>query len=165
MADQNSRTGAEPLVTKFAQDAGLQKGSTAVLSITSEETTAAQAQLDSFIEKWKSEGVNALVMAGASVSAKQFVEKIKGAMPDMQLITDVTEVGAQAKDETKAGKKPNPYEGLLAADGLSAQENFETDSVQKCIKVYEDATGEKVVAPKDLAAGQEGTGAPKRVET
>ena len=165
MADQNSQAGAEPAVEKFASDAGLQTGSTAVLSITSEETTAAQAQLDSFIEKWKSEGVNALVMAGASVSAKQFVEKIKAAIPDMQLVTDLTEVGAQAKDETKAGKNPNPYEGLLAADGLSSEENFETDRVQKCIKVYEDATGEKVVAPKDLAAGQEGTGAPKRVET
>ena len=81
-----------------------------------------------------------------------------------RLVTDVTEVGSQAKDETKAGKNPNPYEGLLAADGLAAQETFETDAVQKCIKVYEGATGEKVVAPKDLSAGQEGVGAPKRVE-
>ncbi|MEY2403217.1 MAG: branched-chain amino acid transport system substrate-binding protein, partial [Acidimicrobiaceae bacterium] len=39
MADQNSQAGSEPLVKSFASDAGLQMGSTAVLTITSEETT------------------------------------------------------------------------------------------------------------------------------
>ena len=165
IGDQNAAPGAEPQVKAFASAAGIQQGSTAVLSITSEETTAAQAQLDSFIEKWKSEGVNALVMAGAAVSAKQFVEKIKTAIPDMQLITDVTEVRGQAQDEVKAGKSPNPYEGMFAANGPSAQETFDSPGVQACVKTYEAATGEKVVAPKDLGAGQTGAGAPKRIET
>jgi hypothetical protein len=143
---------------------GIQQGSTAVLTITSEETTAAQAQLDSFIEKWKSEGVNALVMSGAAVSAKQFVEKIKGAIPNMTLITDVTEVRGQAQDEVKAGKNPNPYEGMLAANGPSALETFNSAPVQKCVKTYEDATGEKVISPDKLNEGQNGVGAPKRIE-
>jgi len=164
MADQNSQAGAEPLVKAFATSAGLETGSTAVLTITSEETTAAQAQLDSFIEKWKTEGVNALVMAGLSVSAKQFVEKIKEAIPDMVLIADATEVGGQAKDEVIAGKTPNPYEGMLAASGPSAMENFNSDGVQACVKVYEAATGEKVLSPDELGTGEAGVGATKRVE-
>ena len=52
-------------------------GSTAVLSITGTDTTAAQAQLDSFIEKWKTEDVDTIFIAGLNVSAKQFVEKLK----------------------------------------------------------------------------------------
>ncbi|MEY2433817.1 MAG: hypothetical protein QOC92_3542 [Acidimicrobiaceae bacterium] len=164
LADQNTVTGAEPKVKAAASDLKLKQGSTAVLSITNEETTAAQAQLDSFIEKWKTEGVNALVMAGLSVSAKQFVEKIKAAIPGMLLITDSTETGGQAQDEVKAGKNPNPYEGMLSADGPSSQETFDSAPVQECVKAYEQATGEKVIAPNQLAAGQTGTGAPKRVE-
>ena len=164
LADQNSQAGAEPLVKEFATAAGLQTGSTAVLTITSEETTAAQAQLDSFIEKWKSEGVNALVMAGLSISAKQFVEKIKAAIPDMVLIADATEVGTQAKDEVLAGVSPNPYEGMFAASGPSALDSFNSAGLQACIKIYEEATGEKVLSPAELATGESGVGAPKREE-
>jgi len=164
LADQNSQAGAEPLVTEFATAAGLQTGSTAVLTITSEETTAAQAQLDSFIEKWKSEGVNALVMAGLSISAKQFVEKIKANIPDMVLIADATEVGTQAKDEVLAGVSPNPYEGMFAASGPSAIDNFNSAGLQACIKIYEETTGEKVLSPVELGQGETGVGAPKREE-
>lgn len=164
MADQNSQAGAEPLVKAFATSAGLQQGSTAVLTITSEETTAAQAQLDSFIEKWKSEGVNALVTAGLSVSAKQFIEKIKAAIPDMVLIADATEVGGQAKDEVLAGVTPNPYEGMFAASGPSAIDNFNSAGTQACIKVYEAATSEKVLSPDELGVGESGVGAKKREE-
>ena len=39
----------------------MKTGSTAILTITGTDTTAAQAQLDSFIEKWKTEGVNAVL--------------------------------------------------------------------------------------------------------
>src|SRR5687768_3877926 len=164
LADQNSQAGAEPLVKEFATGAGLQQGSTAVLTITSEETTAAQAQLDAFIEKWKSEGVNALVMAGLSISAKQFVEKIKANIPDMVLIADATEVGTQARDEALAGVSPNPYEGMYAASGPSAIDNFNSAGLQACIKIYEEATGEKVLSPVELAEGETGVGAPKREE-
>ncbi|MEY2403526.1 MAG: hypothetical protein QOD38_1077, partial [Acidimicrobiaceae bacterium] len=149
---------------KAATDMGIQQGSTAVLTITNEETTAAQAQLDSFIEKWKTEGVNALVMAGLAVSAKQFVEKIKAAIPSMILITDATETAGQAQDEVKAGKNPNPYEGMLSASGESSSEHFKTAGVQKCVKTYEQATGERVIPPEELGAGEVGVGAPKRVE-
>ena len=66
----------------------MQQGSEAVLSISGSDTTAAQTQLDSFIERWKTEHVNALILVGEAVSSKQFVEKIKAAIPDMQLVAD-----------------------------------------------------------------------------
>src|SRR4029077_15028342 len=78
-------------VVKPALDAmKVKQGSEAVLSISGSDTTAAQTQLDSFIEKWKTEHVNALIMVGEAVSSKQFVDKIKAAIPDMQLIADTT---------------------------------------------------------------------------
>jgi ABC-type branched-subunit amino acid transport system substrate-binding protein len=156
LADQNTQASAEEAVTKFADDVGIEKGSTAVLTIEGQDTTAAQTQLDSFIEKWKQENVNALVMSGLLVSAKQFVRKIREAIPDMLLITDDSSTGEQAVDEKKSGITPNPYEGMLSLTGLSDQETFETDPVQKCVKVYEDATGETVVPPKDIVPGADG---------
>ena len=56
-------------------------GSTAILNITGTDTTAAQAQVDSFIEKWKTEGVNMVFLSGNNVSAKQFAESIKAGLP------------------------------------------------------------------------------------
>ena len=73
---------------------------------TRDTSSAAQAQLDSFIEKWKSEHVNAIFMAGLDVSAKQFVEKIKAALPNALLLADADSTAEPAQDEVKAGKTP-----------------------------------------------------------
>ncbi|HXQ62518.1 MAG TPA: hypothetical protein VN796_09305, partial [Acidimicrobiales bacterium] len=43
---------------------GVPMGSTAILDVTGADTSAAQAQLESFIERWKSENVNALYVSG-----------------------------------------------------------------------------------------------------
>ena len=156
LADQNNEESATQSVKAFTDATGLKTGSTAVLTITNEDTTASQAQLDSFIEKWKQEGVNALVMSGLLVSAKQFVEKIKAAIPGITLITDDSGTGEQANDEVKAGTTPNPYEGLITMAGLNDDETFALPGVQACVKAYQDATGETVVAPKDLKPGADG---------
>src|SRR5258708_33640708 len=75
-------------VIKPALDSmGIAQGSPAVVTIVGSDTSAAQTQLDSFIEKWKGEGVTALILAGEYVSAKQFVEKIKAAMPNVLPVT------------------------------------------------------------------------------
>jgi ABC-type branched-subunit amino acid transport system substrate-binding protein len=118
-------------VTKAAVDStvvpgvkalGVPTGSTAILTINGSDTTAAQAQLDSFIEKWKNEGVQALFMVGQQVSSKQFVEKIKKQMPDLQLISDNGEVGGYGSDYVVDHIKPDPYEGILVANGQSGDQ-------------------------------------------
>ena len=53
----DGRTRAEDAWTSSA-------GRTAMLTISGTDTTAAQAQLDSFIEKWKSENVDSLIILG-----------------------------------------------------------------------------------------------------
>ena len=46
---------------------GVPMGSTAILDVTGSDTSAAQTQLDSFIERWKCEDVNALFVSGTQV--------------------------------------------------------------------------------------------------
>jgi len=149
LADQNAEDRLNKVVKPQLADAKIKTGSTAVLSITGTDTQAAQAQLDSFIEKWKSEGVDTVYIAGLTASAKQFVEKIKEAMPKVQLIADSDSVAEQAQDEVKAGKTPNPYEGILSTTGETASERWANKSplLQKCVDIYQKATNTTVPAP------------------
>ena len=145
-------------VIKPALDAmGLAQGSPAVVTIIGSDTSAAQSQLDSFIEKWKGEGVNAIVLAGQYVPAKQFVEKIRRGMPDVLLLADGAD-SAQggAQDETTAGVKPNPYDGLITATGLSDHETWVSAQEQACVKTYENGSGQQVIGPDQLKPGPDG---------
>lgn len=149
LTDQNSQGRIEGTVSPALKKAGIKTGSTAVLSITGEDTSTAQAQLDSFIAKWKTEGVNAIYMAGLTASAKQFVEKIKAALPNALLLADSDSTSEQAQAEVNAKLTPNPYEGMLSVTGELAAERWANKSplLQKCVDIYEKATGTKVPAP------------------
>ena len=136
---------------------GLAQGSPAVLTITGSDTSAAQSQLSAFIEKWKAEGVDAIWLSGGDASGKQFVEKIKAAMPNVLLLADTFPGAQQAgQDETTSGKKPNPYDGMLSATGLTDDEQWQSASLQACVKTYETRSGQQVVSPDDLKPGPDG---------
>jgi len=136
---------------------GLQLGTTAILSITGADTTAAQAQLDSFIERWKGEGVGAVFLAGNEVSgAKQFVTKIRSAMPKVILISDNTDVQGPGQDETKAGIKPNPYEGILSAGGPTPAEYDKSEHWKYCAAIYEKYTHKHAPNSQEVVPGPGG---------
>ncbi len=128
------------------KDLGVETGSTAILQIAGTDTTSAQSQLDSFIERWKTEGVNALFVTGTQVASSQFIEKVHREMPAALLVTDVGEVLDFAKDATKAGTKPNPYEGILAATGPTESEYDSSQNWKYCADIYKAKTGKD--APK-----------------
>ena len=135
-------------VVKPALDAmGVKQGSKALLTISGADTTAAQAQLDSFIEKWKTEHVDTLIMVGEEASSKQFVEKIKAALPHLQLIADTTSVASGGQDEVKAGVTPNPYDGIITAEGRIFLEHSRTPHYTYCKKIFEKQTGIKIPLP------------------
>jgi ABC-type branched-subunit amino acid transport system substrate-binding protein len=158
LTDQNAAGRIKDLVVPAMKKAKVKTGSTAVLTITGTDTSAAQAQVDSFIEKWKSEGVDTIYMAGLTASAKQFVEKIKAAMPDLQLVADSSSVAEQAQDEVKAGKTPNPYEGIYSVTGETDNERWANKGplLQKCVDIYQKATGTTVPAPEDAEVNAKG---------
>jgi ABC-type branched-subunit amino acid transport system substrate-binding protein len=135
------------VVTPALRELGVQRGADATLTIAGSDTTAALTQLDSFVEHWKADGTNALILVGEEVSSKQFVEKIKAAVPKMQLISDTTSVLNGARDEQKAHVSPNPYDGILTAEGQTGIEHTKTPHFAYCRDIWEKATAEKVPSP------------------
>ena len=116
---------------------GVNLGTTAILTIAGSDTTAAATQLQSFVEKWKTEGVNTVFLSGLQVSAQQFVPSLVKAMPGVQLIADNNTVGTYAQNLEKAGMKPNPYEGIISANGLSAHDYNNSANWKYCAAIYE----------------------------
>ncbi len=137
----------DAVVDPALQAMGVKTGTRAVLSISGADTTAAQSQLDSFLEKWKTEHVNALVLVGSAASSKQFVDKIKGAIPDMELVADTTGVETGGQDDVKAHVVPNPYDGIITAEGRIGLEHSQTPNYTYCKAIYEKQTGIKIPLP------------------
>jgi ABC-type branched-subunit amino acid transport system substrate-binding protein len=131
----------EPALKKL----GVSTGSTAILTINGPDTSAAQTQLTSFIERWKSEHVDTLFVSGTEVASQQFIEKVRGQMPNVALITDITDVLGYGKQEYQKGRHPNPYEGIVSAGGPNGKEYDASDNWKYCAQVYQAGTG--LVAP------------------
>jgi ABC-type branched-subunit amino acid transport system substrate-binding protein len=161
LTQQDSKDRADSVVKPALKKMKVEQGPTGVLNITGTDTTAADSQLDAFIEKWKAEKVDAFVLVGQVVVAKNYVSTLKEAFPKATLISDQTPVALSGGQDAVAAKlDPNPYEGIISAEGESEQSRFETPVMRRCVKTYEKATGEKVVAPEDVKPGSDG----KRVE-
>ncbi|MCU1457909.1 MAG: hypothetical protein JWL73_2001 [Actinomycetia bacterium] len=122
---------------------GVKTGTTAILSINgTSDTSAAQAQLQSFIERWKGEHVNSIFLSGDEVSSKQFVTAIRAALPKVQLAVDNQDLRTSARDLTKAGVKPNPYEGIFSTAGPTPHEYDNGPNWKYCRDIYKKQTGE-----------------------
>jgi len=146
LGDNTESSDVNGTIVPELKQAGVHLGATAILDVgTTGDTTAGQAQLSSFIERWKTEHVNALFLSGDLASTKQFVVKVKQAFPNMLLMADNGDVGQQAAQEQQAGVRPNPYEGIITAGGLSAKEYDESANWKYCAGIYQAATG--TVAP------------------
>ncbi|HEY1738680.1 MAG TPA: hypothetical protein VGI86_08225, partial [Acidimicrobiia bacterium] len=108
VGDQTESTVVKNYVVPALKKANVPLGATAVLNVsTTGDTTASQQQLDSFIEKWKTQDVNTIYLSGDLVSSKQFVQKIKSEMPKVSLLTDTTDVLDQAQQLQQEHLKTN----------------------------------------------------------
>jgi hypothetical protein len=135
---------------------GVQTGTTAILSISGSDTTAAQSQLDSFIERWKTEHVDAVFVSGTQVASQQFVEKLRAEMPKVILISDISDVLGYGQQEQHAGRKPNPYEGIIIAGGPTAAEYTKSANWKYCADVYKAETGKTAPTALDVVPGPNG---------
>jgi len=142
MGDTTVATVVNDTIVPALKKAGIKTGTTALLDIgTSGDYTAALAQLDSFMERWNSDHVNAVFLSGDLASNKPFVEVVKKKFPNMMLLADTTDVLSQAQQVQQAAIKPNPYEGILTAGGLTAKETDASASWKYCADIYKAATG------------------------
>jgi ABC-type branched-subunit amino acid transport system substrate-binding protein len=157
LADQDSQVPVGSVVKPALQSMGIQQGTEGVLTISGTDTSAAQTQLDSFIERWKSENVDTLFLAGLNVVSKQFVEKIRAQMPKVLLLADGESAAHDAaQGEVTGHKNPNPYEGIISANGPPDEDVWNTASVQNCAKIYEAASGQTVLGPNEVKPGPDG---------
>ena len=138
-------------------------GPTAILTVTGPYSEATRSQLDAFIEKWKTDGVDTVFLSGLDVSSKSIVTQIKTAMPKVLLVTDADATLQQARDEVAAGARPNPYEGMLSTTGTTLSERWAKKSrlLQQCVDIYEKASGKTVPGPEEETTDSAG----KKVQT
>jgi hypothetical protein len=119
---------------------GVARGSTGIVTTTGADTTAALGQLDSFIERWKTEHVDTVFLAGGEVESVPFVQKLRAAFPNVTLIADSTGVETSGQQEVKAHTTPNPYDGIITAEGRTGVEHAQTQHYTTCTKIFETAT-------------------------
>jgi hypothetical protein len=150
LAEQSSEVSVKSAVLPAINKTGVATGTTAYLTINGADTTAAHAQLDSFIERWKSEKVNTLFITGQDTVAKQFVEQVTKGLPGVTLLTDTSDAVSQGQDETKAGLKPNPYEGMYLAGGYGSADYEKSANWKYCAGIYTAATGKAAPGPLDV---------------
>jgi ABC-type branched-subunit amino acid transport system substrate-binding protein len=146
LGETSSSNTVKNAVQPALKELGVEAGSAAILQISGPDTATAQSQLDGFVERWKTEGVGALWVTGTQVADNQFVEKVKAALPDVLLVTDVATVIDFGRDEQKSGVSPNPYDGILTATGPNADEYDNGPNWKHCADIWGKATGK--VAPK-----------------
>ncbi|MGH9918553.1 MAG: hypothetical protein ACRD6W_06775 [Nitrososphaerales archaeon] len=132
---------------------GVKMGSTALLDITGADTSEAQSQLDSFIARWKSEHVNALFVSGTEVASQQFIEVVRQQMPNVMLISDdnSSDIQGYGQQEQQAGRRPNPYQGIITVGGPTSQEYDNSSNWKYCASIYKKETGK--VAPNAVELG------------
>ena len=127
---------------------GVAQGSAGVVTVVGSDTSTAQTQLASYIEKWKGEGVDAIILVGQYVPAKEFVEQIKAAMPNVLLLTDgASSAEGGGQDEASSGRKPNPYDGMLTANGLTDEEVWQSAGLQQCVRTTRPGAASRSSAP------------------
>src|SRR5579871_2755633 len=136
VTDAANRVRVTKIVDPALQQLGVKRGSDAVLSITTGDLTTANSQLNAFIEKWKSDHTNALFMFGEDVSSQNFIDRIKKAIPNMQLISDTTSVATDGQTEQQQHQSPNNYDGIISAEGLTGLEHTKTKQYTYCANIW-----------------------------
>ena len=147
LADSSATARVDQIIKPALTQMGLKQGATGILTISGTDTAAAQGQLDGFVEKWKTQHVDALFLAGDAVESKQFVEKVRQTFPGIPIVADSTGILTGAQDEQKAHVNPNPYTGMITAEGLTGVQHSQTPNGKMCTAIFERHTGITVPSP------------------
>jgi hypothetical protein len=157
LAETRGQARVDDVIVPGLEEIGAELGTVGILTLGSADTTAAQAQMDSFEARWEEEGVDTFFIDGLTASALQWVERIKERFPDALIVADASATIEQARSAQVAGQDPNPYEGMLSVLGqLDTEVWEENETLAECVSVYEDATGETVAGPEEQEPDADG---------
>ena len=121
-----------------------------MLTISGADTTAAQTQLDSFIERWKTEHVeHADPRRRRRRRRSSSSRRSKAAIPDMQLDRrHAPTCSAAARTSRRRTSTPNPYDGIITAEGrIGARALARPPHYTYCKTIYEKQTGITIPLP------------------
>ena len=130
--------------------AGVSLGTTGLLNIQGLDTSQPEAQLDSFIEKWKQENISIIFMSSYEATAQRFVQKLRKAMPNVQLLADNTQFLGYGQGAKREHITPKPYEGVLAASGPLHSQYEVSDNWKYCKDIYKQQTGKTAPGPDTI---------------
>jgi hypothetical protein len=156
LAASTSEAEVKGIIVPKLKELNVPTGTSAFLSVAGTDTTAAQAQLSSFIERWKSEGVNALYVAGENVNSQQFMEKVVAGMPGVMLMTNVDDTRTFGQEEKTAGVKPNPYQGMYVAGGYNPKDYVKGPNYAYCAAIWKKYMGKPAPTPDEVIPGPNG---------
>ena len=139
LSDTDNKNAAKNTITPILKDLGVKQGTTAVLQANNSDTTAALAQLDATIEKWKTEGVNTVWISGENVATNIFVKPLKQQMPNITIVTDTGDALIAAQGQQKAGVNPNPFDGMITATGITKPQYLQSDNWKYCNDIWKAA--------------------------
>jgi hypothetical protein len=81
------------------------------------------------------------------VESKAFVEKVRASFPSITIVADSTSILQGAQDEQKAKVDPNPYTGMITAEGRTGLQHTKTAHFTMCKSIFEKHTGIKIPSP------------------
>jgi hypothetical protein len=126
-------------------------GAVGLLSVgDSTDTTTAHTQLNSLIEKWKTEHVDTVFLSSKEAAALEFVTQIKKALPDVQFLADDASLLSSAQGAVRTHMNPNPYEGVIVSAGPTSTEYENGPNWAYCKKIYKEQTGKDAPGPNDI---------------
>ena len=143
IGDTTESTVVNDTIVPDLKKAGVKLGDTAVLDIgTTGDYTAALAQLASFIEKWKTEHVDAVFLSGDLASTKAFVEPLKKAVPEpaadgrQHRHAEPGPTGSTSGDQAQPLRRVAHRGGIVSSRNTTAAPNW-----KYCADIYQAATG------------------------
>jgi len=126
-------------------------GATGLLSVgSSTDTTTAQSQLDSLIERWKTDNVDTIFISSKEAAALRFVQKLRKELPNVQLLADDASLLSSAQGAVRDKLKPNPYEGVIVSAGPTSTEYENGPNWKYCKDIYKKETGKDAPGPNDV---------------
>lgn len=150
LTDVLAESSATSVVAPFLEANDIATGTTGVITDTTGDQFAVDAEVDTMIERWRVEGIDTLIVVGnngirSSARVKQSLGEIEVAVPASGVLRQAS--GSATDDERPF------FDGFLSLAGLSPTdgEQFAEPGLQECIGIVEAAVpGLTVVHPGEL---------------
>lgn len=150
LTDDIASSSVDSVVVPFAEENDIDLGTVGVISNVATDPAAVAAEVDTFVERWRTEGVDFLLVVGNNGIGS--IPRARAGLGDVTVATPLSDVLRQASGAAADDERPL-YDGILSIGGLSTTngEAIGEPLLAECIEVVEAAVPDlTVVQPGDL---------------